>query len=196
MNSRFSLWRLSPSYFSLVPPNLTSEQHPDMTDSPIPHAYVSLPLLLDLRTELTPTLVSVRPAPWLMHGSGWVFVTHQTFSKDPIPPPAGAYDPFEQGTSFDKSGDFHGGTGVVMLLRYSDCPVGESLEATRGTWTLTSCLCRILRRAHLLPRLLLLQRGRSAGRRGQGRVGNVGHSDLRLFCCFHRQRPQELGRSE
>jgi hypothetical protein len=75
-----------------------------------------------------------------MHGSGWVFVTHTHFSKDPLPLPAGAYDPFEQGTSFDKSLDFHGGTGTVMLLRYTDCPVGESLKllASLQGWQLAA----------------------------------------------------------
>ncbi|ORY92840.1 hypothetical protein BCR35DRAFT_349157 [Leucosporidium creatinivorum] len=73
---------------------------------------------------MSESAIAPAPAPWLMHGSGWVFVTHTPFSKTPLPLPAGAYDPFEEGTSFDKSGDYHGGTGVVMLLRYTDCPVG------------------------------------------------------------------------
>lgn len=134
MDSRCSLWHLSPSCFSLVSAHLTSEQQPDMSGSLIAPAYVLSHLCILPRpsTELTPTLSPcsslLRPAPWLMHGSGWVFVTHTPFSKDPVSLPAGAYDPFEQGTSFDKSGDYHGGTGVVMLLRYTDCPVGESTK--------------------------------------------------------------------
>lgn len=69
------------------------------------------------------------PAPWLLKGSGWVFVTHAPFSKTPIPLPAGSYDPFEAGSSFDKSAEFHGGSGAVMLARYTDSPVGESRSA-------------------------------------------------------------------
>lgn len=62
-----------------------------------------------------------------MHGSGWVFVTHSPFSKTPIPLPAGSYDSFEAGTTFDKSAEFHGGSGTVMICRYEDCPVGETV---------------------------------------------------------------------
>lgn len=60
-----------------------------------------------------------------MKGKGYIFVTHAPYSKDPVPLPAGAYDPFEGGSAFDKSSNYHGGTGVVMLLSYSDCPVGD-----------------------------------------------------------------------
>ncbi|KAK4048032.1 hypothetical protein OIV83_005066 [Microbotryomycetes sp. JL201] len=34
--------------------------------------------------------------------------------------------PYEQGTSFDLSARFHGGTGAMMLVRYNESPVGQS----------------------------------------------------------------------
>ncbi|KAK4053261.1 hypothetical protein OIO90_004035 [Microbotryomycetes sp. JL221] len=64
------------------------------------------------------------PAPWQLHGQGWVFLSHTPFSEQPVPLPTGSYSPFEQGTSSDLTKRFHGGTGAVMIVRYDTSPVG------------------------------------------------------------------------
>ncbi|BGP48162.1 hypothetical protein JCM10450v2_004034 [Rhodotorula kratochvilovae] len=64
------------------------------------------------------------PAPWLMEGSGWVIPIYTPFSTTPIPLPEGSYAPFEAGSSADMSDRFHGGVGMVLILRYSNTDVG------------------------------------------------------------------------
>ncbi|KAM0787840.1 hypothetical protein ACM66B_003893 [Microbotryomycetes sp. NB124-2] len=70
------------------------------------------------------TSIPSSPAPWQLEGQAWVFFTHQPFSTRPVALPEGAYSPFELGTTFDLSDRFHGGTGAVMLVRYTHSPVG------------------------------------------------------------------------
>lgn len=71
--------------------------------------------------------LTARSSPWDLKGRGYTFL-HQLapFSSTPIPLPSSAYDPSETGTSADLSDRFHGGVGALMVVRYSDSPVGTS----------------------------------------------------------------------
>ncbi|GAA5944905.1 hypothetical protein JCM3775_001097 [Rhodotorula graminis] len=64
------------------------------------------------------------PAPWLFTGSSWVIPLHTPFSETPIPLPAGSYAPFEAGSTADLSRRYHGGVGLVLVLRYDHSDVG------------------------------------------------------------------------
>lgn len=70
------------------------------------------------------SLIEALP-PWDLKGVGWTFLIKQPFSKTPVPLPPGSYSPFEQNTTADLSKNFHGGVGVVMIIRYSESPVGK-----------------------------------------------------------------------
>ncbi|GAA5887476.1 hypothetical protein JCM16303_003430 [Sporobolomyces ruberrimus] len=71
--------------------------------------------------ELAPGLSRI-PVPWDVKGQGWIYPIYTPFSKSPIKVPKGTYSEFESGTSFDLSERFHGGVGMVMIVRYLDCP--------------------------------------------------------------------------
>ncbi|BGP16154.1 hypothetical protein JCM10213_006088 [Rhodosporidiobolus nylandii] len=62
--------------------------------------------------------------PWDMTGKGWIFPIYTRFSETPIPLPDGNYATLEKGGPSDQSGSFHGGVGVVMIVRYDASPVG------------------------------------------------------------------------
>ncbi|GAA6021087.1 hypothetical protein JCM11491_004411 [Sporobolomyces phaffii] len=64
------------------------------------------------------------PVPWDVKGQGWIFPIYTRFSPTPIPLAAGAYSPFEAGTSFDLGARYHGGVGMVMVVRYLEGPAG------------------------------------------------------------------------
>ncbi|GAA5928852.1 uncharacterized protein JCM15063_003985 [Sporobolomyces koalae] len=62
--------------------------------------------------------------PWDIKGEAWIFPLYTPFSKDPIPLAPAAYSEFEAGTTFDLSDRYHGGVGMVMIIRYLDGPAG------------------------------------------------------------------------
>ncbi|KAL8276663.1 hypothetical protein RQP46_010931 [Phenoliferia psychrophenolica] len=71
--------------------------------------------------------LSAVPPPWLLKGVGWVFPTHLTpFSTTPIPLPAGSQAPLEAAspTGREQAARFHGGVGYVVVVRYTESPVG------------------------------------------------------------------------
>ena len=53
-----------------------------------------------------------------MTGEGWILPLFTPFSKTPIPLPSGAYAPLEQGSEADLGARYHGGFGVVLVVRY------------------------------------------------------------------------------
>ncbi|GAA5992764.1 hypothetical protein JCM5350_003379 [Sporobolomyces pararoseus] len=73
--------------------------------------------------QLAPGISRV-PVPWDVKGQGWIFPVYTPFSPTPIDLPKGSYSEFEAGTSFDQSGRFHGGVGMVMIVRYLEGPAG------------------------------------------------------------------------
>ncbi|GAA6059268.1 hypothetical protein JCM10212_006661 [Sporobolomyces blumeae] len=73
--------------------------------------------------EIAPGLPLV-PTPWDVRGEGWIYPLYTPFSPDPIPLDPAAYSPFERGTSFDLSQRYHGGVGMVMIVRYQHGPAG------------------------------------------------------------------------
>jgi len=95
-----------------------------ITDESLPHAPACIHFLpLSLAQE---RLADSRPArrPWLLTGSSWIVPLHTPFSETPIPVPAGSYAPFEAGSSADLSSRFHGGVGLILILRYDHTDVG------------------------------------------------------------------------
>lgn len=66
--------------------------------------------------------VPVAPAPWTTKAECyWLFLTLKSLPK-------GIYDPLEESSedcAEGKAGEFKGGLGCIMLVRYSDTPVGE-----------------------------------------------------------------------
>ncbi|BGP48164.1 hypothetical protein JCM10450v2_004036 [Rhodotorula kratochvilovae] len=75
----------------------------------------------------TPTLpaLPVAPGPWTLGGEAWIFILNSPFSKKPIPIPDGNYAPLEKDSSGDLSHRFHGGTGLFLVIRYNNTPVGN-----------------------------------------------------------------------
>ncbi|KAI5479190.1 acetoacetate decarboxylase beta barrel domain containing protein [Pseudohyphozyma bogoriensis] len=73
-------------------------------------------------------MAKVAPAPWTLTGVGYSFLLLSTpFSPSPLPLPEASYAPLEKGSSGDLTeggGSFHGGVGVVMLIRYESSDVG------------------------------------------------------------------------
>ncbi|GAA5887376.1 hypothetical protein JCM5296_007117 [Sporobolomyces johnsonii] len=76
-----------------------------------------------MTAELAPG-VPACPAPWNCDGEGWIFPIYTPLSKTPIPLPKGCYSDFEAGTKFDQTERFHGGVGMVMIIRYNSTDVG------------------------------------------------------------------------
>ncbi|BGO94126.1 hypothetical protein NBRC10512_002899 [Rhodotorula toruloides] len=72
----------------------------------------------------TDAALPVCPAPWDLTGEGWIFPISTPFSKTPIPLPDGSYAPLETGTSADQGKRFHGGVGMVMIVRYTSDEAG------------------------------------------------------------------------
>ncbi|GAA5898828.1 hypothetical protein JCM8208_005406 [Rhodotorula glutinis] len=67
----------------------------------------------------------VSPGPWTLNGEAWIFIIRdQPFSETPVPLPEGNYAPLEKGSEGDLSHRFHGGTGLFLVIRYSNTPVG------------------------------------------------------------------------
>ncbi|SCZ98614.1 BZ3500_MvSof-1268-A1-R1_Chr3-1g05501 [Microbotryum saponariae] len=77
----------------------------------------------------TKSALPVKAPPWDLTGSGYIFVIEpQPFSPtEAVPLPSGSYDPFEQGTSFDQSSNFHGGVGAILVVRYTTSDVVTGL---------------------------------------------------------------------
>ncbi|GAA5898824.1 hypothetical protein JCM8208_005405 [Rhodotorula glutinis] len=71
-----------------------------------------------------PQAIPVCSAPWSLTGEGWILPLFTPFSKEPIPLPAGAYAPLERGSEADLSERYHGGFGVVLVVRYESSDVG------------------------------------------------------------------------
>lgn len=60
------------------------------------------------------------PAPWTLKAETYLlFLKLGTL-------PAGVYDQLEQAWGDEGSGRFEGGLGAVMVVRYTDTPVGRS----------------------------------------------------------------------
>lgn len=68
--------------------------------------------------------IPVAPAPWTLQGEGYIFLLRSPFSRAPVPIPSGSYHKLEAGSSANQGANFHGGTGVVMLVRYTSSDVG------------------------------------------------------------------------
>ena len=68
-------------------------------------------------------------APWTTKSECyWLFVTLKSL-------PPGLYDPLEAGSDQcvgDKAGAFKGGLGCIMIVRYSETPVGMYFEIGRA----------------------------------------------------------------
>lgn len=92
------------------------------------------------------------PAPWKnLKAEGFWFLSN----NQPTGP--GTYDPLEASASFASpdSGAFTGGLLTVMLVRYTDTPVGTTTPHPASPPPLPLTLpTRPLRRAHPLPRHL------------------------------------------
>ncbi|GAA5977846.1 hypothetical protein JCM11641_006089 [Rhodosporidiobolus odoratus] len=73
---------------------------------------------------MTSTGLISAPAPWDLTGKSWIVPIYTPFSETPIPLPRGSYAPLEKGSTCDQSDRFHGGCGVVMVLRYESSAVG------------------------------------------------------------------------
>lgn len=58
-------------------------------------------------------------SPWDLTGEGWIFPIYTPFSETPIPLPEASYAALESGTSADQGKRFHGGVGMVMVVRYN-----------------------------------------------------------------------------
>ena len=71
--------------------------------------------LADVRADL-PRLLR---RPWSLTGEGWIIPFHAPFSDEPVPLPEGACAPLERGSKADPSGRFHGGLGMVLVVRYA-----------------------------------------------------------------------------
>ncbi|GAA5944914.1 hypothetical protein JCM3775_001100 [Rhodotorula graminis] len=71
-----------------------------------------------------PQAIPVCSAPWSLTGEGWILPLFTPFSKEPIPLPSGAYAPLERGSKADLSERYHGGFGVVLVVRYESSNVG------------------------------------------------------------------------
>jgi len=58
--------------------------------------------------------------PWDVQGQGWIFPLYTPFSTTPIPQSLlkAAYSDFERGTQFDMTERYHGGVGMVMVIRW------------------------------------------------------------------------------
>ncbi|GAA6027122.1 hypothetical protein JCM8097_002408 [Rhodosporidiobolus ruineniae] len=84
-----------------------------------------------------PSGLPTAPPPWTLAGRGWIFPTYTPFSPTPIPLPDGAYAPLEQGSKADQSGHFHGGVGMVFVVRYETSDVGpyDELIYTPGLFS-------------------------------------------------------------
>ncbi|KAF9058393.1 hypothetical protein BDP27DRAFT_1428701 [Rhodocollybia butyracea] len=78
----------------------------------------------------------VAPAPWHLKARTWVFaVSSEAGSKDANNLPAGWAAPW-QADALAAGGEFIGGPAVVMLVQYSDTPVGryDELGYFPGRW--------------------------------------------------------------
>ncbi|GAA6057593.1 hypothetical protein JCM3770_005402 [Rhodotorula araucariae] len=71
-----------------------------------------------------PGPIPPRPAPWTLTGEGWIFPLYTPFSETPIPLPEGAYAPLERDSQADLGDRFHGGVGMVLILRYATSDAG------------------------------------------------------------------------
>lgn len=79
----------------------------------------SIPLVrLPGRAEGDRLTITPCYSPWDLTGEGWIFPIYTPFSETPIPLPEGSYAALESGTSADQGKRFHGGVGMVMVVRY------------------------------------------------------------------------------
>ncbi|BGP40057.1 hypothetical protein JCM10449v2_004015 [Rhodotorula kratochvilovae] len=71
-----------------------------------------------------PEPIPACPAPWSLTGEAWILPLYTPFSTTPIPLPTGSYAPLEQGSKADLSARFHGGVGMVLIVRYATSDAG------------------------------------------------------------------------
>ncbi|GAA5825397.1 hypothetical protein JCM5353_003616 [Sporobolomyces roseus] len=78
-----------------------------------------------MTTDLAPGIPLV-PVPWDVQGQGWIYPIYTPFSTTPIPQSLSkaAYSDFERGSQFDMTERYHGGVGMVMIIRYEQGPAG------------------------------------------------------------------------
>ncbi|PSS29781.1 hypothetical protein PHLCEN_2v2929 [Hermanssonia centrifuga] len=88
------------------------------------------------------------PVPWKCKGESFVFATY--ISKKASYPSNASFNPLEAGSSFADpavTGEFHGGLGMIMVIRYKETPVGsyDELLWIPGTFTVPPTGQRALR---------------------------------------------------